>query len=52
MAYVNDLKEVYFDRYCPLCKHKDRKEEEDPCDDCLAEPVNANSHKPVNFEPN
>lgn len=50
MAYVNDQKEVYFDRYCPLCKHKDRKEEEDPCYNCLAEAVNTDSHKPINFE--
>lgn len=50
MAFVSDLKEAYFNQYCPLCKHKDRAETEDPCDDCLAEAVNTNSHKPVYFE--
>ena len=44
-------KEVYFNEYCDLCKHKDVKEVDDPCDECLAETVNVYSHKPVNFEP-
>lgn len=43
-------KEVYFDQYCKTCKHKDLKEEEDPCDECLENPVNTYSHKPVNWE--
>lgn len=50
MAYVSGEKEVYFDQYCKKCKHKDLPEIEDPCDDCLAEPVNSYSHKPVYFE--
>lgn len=43
------FKEVYFDNFCALCKYKDNKESEPPCDDCLNEPVNENSHKPVYF---
>lgn len=43
-------KEVYFSQYCQTCKHADKKETEDPCDDCLMAPVNAYSHKPVNWE--
>lgn len=43
-------KEVYFNQYCSLCKHKDCPEENDPCDECLSNPVNANSHKPVKYE--
>lgn len=46
----NAYKEVYFKDYCDKCKHKELKEDEDPCYDCLAEPVNVNSHKPINFE--
>lgn len=45
-------KEVYFHQYCPRCKHKD-VEESDPygkCNDCLNEPVNTDSHKPLYFE--
>lgn len=47
---VNELKEVYFDIYCPICKHKEKCEKDDPCWHCLDEPVNVNSHKPVEFE--
>lgn len=46
----NAYKEVYFKDYCDKCKHKELKEDEDPCYDCLAEPVRVNSHKPINFE--
>ena len=41
---------VEFDKYCPKCKFKDISETEDPCNECLTEPVNEHSHKPVKFE--
>ena len=44
---MNDEKEVYFDQYCKSCKHRGLKESKDPCNDCLAEPSNTNSHKPM-----
>ena len=43
-------KEVYFDEYCGSCKHKSKNEDETPCDECLENPVNLNSHKPVKYE--
>lgn len=43
-------KEVYFDQYCETCKHKEVFEGEDPCEDCLSEPFNIDSHKPVRWE--
>lgn len=43
-------KEAYFNQYCPKCKHKDVPETEDPCNECLNEPSNWYSHKPVRFE--
>ena len=43
-------KEVNFYEYCRTCEHFEKDAEEDPCCDCLAEPVNLNSHKPVNWE--
>lgn len=43
-------KEVYFDRYCKNCKHLYVKETEHPCDECLEEPINMGSHKPVKWE--
>ena len=44
------FKEVYFDKYCEKCEYRDAKEEDDPCYDCLGEPVREYSHKPVNFK--
>lgn len=43
-------KEVDYYEYCQKCKHEDKKEEEQPCFDCLEEPVNLYSRKPVKFE--
>ena len=43
-------KEVYFNEFCPKCVHKDKQENESPCDDCLIYGFNVNSHKPVRFE--
>ena len=45
-------KEVYFNRYCSTCAHKDLKEDEEPCYFCLGETVNLYSHKPVKWESN
>lgn len=49
-SHDNEFKEVYFHQYCEKCKHKDKEEIEDPCYECLDNPVNSYSHKPVNFE--
>lgn len=46
----DNYKEVYFDQYCKTCKHFDKMEEEEPCNECLGETVNADSHKPVRCE--
>lgn len=42
--------EVYFDQYCKTCKYYELKENKDPCDECIAIPMNENSHKPINWE--
>lgn len=49
---INEYKEVYFHQYCKLCKHFNKQDTDDPCDECLDEPVNLYSHKPVNWEEN
>ena len=41
---------VAFEEWCKKCIHKDKKEEEDPCWDCLVTPVNDDSRKPVMFK--
>lgn len=47
---MNEEKEVYFDQYCKSCKYHGLEESKDPCNDCLTEPSNTNSHKPMNYE--
>ena len=46
-----NTKEVLFCDYCCKCKYENTPEKDPPCDDCLVEPMNINSHKPVKFEP-
>ena len=46
---VEIYKEVDFKTYCATCKHKDKKEDETPCDECLAEPANVYSRKPIKY---
>lgn len=46
----NDYKEVYFHEYCQKCKHFDKKESEDPCNECLCIPANAGTHEPVYYK--
>ena len=41
---------VDFKKYCETCKYKDVKEVKDPCNDCLDNPVNDDSKKPVCWE--
>lgn len=45
-----NYKEVYFHEYCKKCKHEKLKETEEPCSECMDEPTNLNSHKPVKYE--
>ena len=45
-----NIKEVYFYQYCYTCKHIKKDDTEYPCDECLHNPTNLNSHKPTNWE--
>lgn len=45
-----EYKEVEFRKYCEKCKHYEVEDVKDPCNDCLDEPVNLHSTKPVYFE--
>lgn len=42
--------EVFFGEYCKTCKYKNYSETDCPCSECIAEPVNLYSHKPVKWE--
>lgn len=43
-------KEVYFDVYCKSCKYQKLKEDKDPCNTCLSQGWNENTHKPIKYE--
>lgn len=45
-----DYKEVDFKTWCHNCKHCSKKETESPCDECLEEPTNLYTSKPVRWE--
>lgn len=40
---------VDFEKYCPLCKHHDKPEVKDPCNDCLAIGAREETAKPEYF---
>jgi len=42
--------EVDFHLYCRTCKFAGKKEDEDPCDECLTHPANVDSRKPINYQ--
>lgn len=42
--------EVFFGEYCKTCKYKNYSETDCPCSECIAEPVNLYSHKPIRWE--
>lgn len=46
----NDQKEVYFNEYCEKCVNRNKEEYEDPCHECLNNPSNTYSHKPLYFK--
>lgn len=43
-------KEAYYYKYCKTCKNKNLPEDDDPCNECLSEPMNQGSHKPTRWE--
>ena len=46
---INQTKIVDFEK-CKTCKYYDLSEDQDPCWDCLADPVNTNSSTPTKYE--
>lgn len=43
-------KEVHFHEYCKSCRHKQVDSNTEPCEECLSEPINLNTHRPVKYE--
>lgn len=50
MVVDSDLREVSYEKYCGICKHADCPEHEDPCFECLDNPLNYYTEKPVKWE--
>ena len=42
---------VEFNKYCDRCKYKDYPESSLPCHECLDNPVNTDSRRPVKYTP-
>ena len=45
-----EYKEVKFDIFCVACKHRDKNDNDKPCAECLDNPTNLYSHRPINWE--
>jgi hypothetical protein len=41
---------VEFDKYCKKCEYYKSDDAVDPCHNCLNNPTNVNSRKPVEFK--
>lgn len=41
---------VQFDEYCNKCEYYARSESEDPCWECLDNPINEDSRRPINYK--
>lgn len=50
--YDDNMKEVRYDIYCERCKYHDLPETDDPCDECMKEPMNWGSEKPCMYSEN
>ena len=48
---TREYREVDFHKYCQKCKYWDINDIMDPCNECLGEPCNKNSEKPIYYEP-
>ena len=50
MTTENSDKLVNFERYCPLCSHKKKKQWQDPCSTCLSIPVRPETERPAYYK--
>lgn len=43
-------KEVDYSTYCETCAFRNLSESEDPCWDCLSQPINEGTRKPTRYK--
>ena len=41
---------VEYEKYCNKCLYSNKPDTEDPCDECLNNPINEDTRRPVNFK--
>lgn len=49
MDDIND-KFVDFGKYCTQCKHENKEDCKEPCNECLENPVRSGTEVPIKFE--
>lgn len=49
MTTDGEYREVNFEKYCATCKNVDCPEHRNPCFECLDNPLNYCTEKPVNW---
>ena len=47
---MDNTKTVYFGQYRKSCKYRKLNDSKDPCNTCLANPTNTDSHLPLSYE--
>lgn len=50
MSLDSEYREVRYDIYCEQCKYKEEIDYESVCEECLDNPTNLYTDKPVKFE--
>lgn len=43
-------REVEYWNYCDTCKYKDLDDTQEPCNECLGNPITENTSKPIKYE--
>lgn len=52
MPIEQEYQEVYFGAFCKMCKHwVEGDEQKEPCFECLENPINLYTSRPVKYEP-
>ena len=46
----NNQRIVCYDIWCQKCLCKDIKENDEPCEECLDNPTNENTERPIKFK--
>lgn len=47
---MENMKIVDFENWCEICKHSDKLDTEEPCNECLHMPARPNSHRPEKYQ--